>query len=180
MLSMSSSNVALPLSGLAAALALALAACTATPLGATEPHLANAQQKAGPGGELFQKECASCHGKRGEGLGNAPSVIGSGALPVYPPDQTLTTSPGMSNNVNQAMQDASRPPGVPKREAFKNAQNLYDYVSTKMPLPRSKAGTLKPEEYWAITNFMLLAHGSAVPDEGVSDKNASSVTIAPK
>lgn len=181
---MPSTNLALPLGGaavaLVSALALALGACSATPLGATEPNLANAEQKAGPGGELFQKECAACHGKRGEGLANAPGVIGANALPTYPPDQALSTSPGMNSNVQQAMQESSRPPGVPTRDAFRNAQNLYDYVSTKMPLPKSRAGSLKPEEYWAITNFMLLAHGSAVPAEGISDKNASSVPIAPK
>jgi hypothetical protein len=49
-----------------------------------------------------------------------------------------------------------------------------------MPLPKSKAGSLKPEEYWAIINFMLIAHGSAVPAGGITPENAASVQIAPK
>ena len=49
-----------------------------------------------------------------------------------------------------------------------------------MPLPKSRAGTLKPEEYWAITSFMLIAHGSAVPEAGITADNAKSVAIASK
>lgn len=162
------------------ALALALAACSATPLGASEPNLANAQKKAGPGAEAYEKECAACHGKRGEGLSNAPPIIGSNSLPEYPRDKSLSTNPAMSNNASQQAGDTTRPPGAPSRDAFRTAQDLYTYVSTRMPLPKSRAGTLKPEEYWAITSFMLVAHGSAVPEGGVTPENAASVTIAPK
>jgi len=177
---MSRSLLAVLLGCSLAAFGIALGACTSTPLGASEPNLANAQQKAGPGGELFQKECAACHGKRGEGLTNAPAVIGSGALPTYPRDQSLSTNPALSNNAQQQAQDSSRPPGAPSRDPFRTAQDLFSYTSTKMPLPKSRAGSLKPEEYWAIVNFMLLAHGSAVPDAGVTADNAASVQIAPK
>ncbi len=174
------SRLAVLLGGTVTAFGLALAACSATPLGASEPNMANAQKKAGPGGDLYQKECAACHGKRGEGLTNAPGVIGAGALPTYPRDQSLSTNPALSNNAQQQAQDSSRPPGAPSRDPFRTAQDLYNYVSTKMPLPKSRAGSLKPEEYWAVTNFMLVAHGSAVPDGGITAANAASVEIAPK
>jgi hypothetical protein len=49
-----------------------------------------------------------------------------------------------------------------------------------MPLPKSKAGALKPEEYWAISNYVLIAHGSAVPERGVTADNAAGVRIASK
>jgi len=168
------------LGGSITAWGLALAACSATPLGASEPNLANAQKKAGPGADLYQKECAACHGKNGEGLTSAPGVIGAGALPTYPRDNSLSSNPALSNNAQQQQQDSSRPPGAPSRDPFRNAQDLFTYVSTKMPLPKSRAGTLKPEEYWAIVNFMLIAHGSAVPADGVNAGNAASVEIAPK
>jgi mono/diheme cytochrome c family protein len=177
---MSRSLLAVLLGCSVASLAIALGACTSTPLGASEPNLANAQQKAGPGGELYQKECAACHGKRGEGLTNAPAIIGSGALPTYPRDQSLSTNPALSNAASQQQQDSSRPPGAPSRDPFRTAQDLFAYTSTKMPLPKSRAGSLKPEEYWAIVNFMLVAHGSAVPDAGITADNAATVQIAPK
>jgi mono/diheme cytochrome c family protein len=163
-----------------AALAIALAACSATQLGASEPNLASAQKKAGPGGELYDKECAACHGKRGEGLSNAPAVIGANALLEYPRDKSLSTNPAMSNNASQQAGDTTRPPGAPSRDAFRTAKDVFDYVSTRMPLPKSKAGTLKPEEYWAITNYMLIAHGSAVPEGGLTPENAASVQIVAK
>ena len=163
-----------------ATLGIALAACSATQLGASEPNLANAQKKAGPGNDLFEKECAACHGKRGEGLSNAPAIIGATALPEYPRDKSLSTNPSLSNNAAQQVSDSNRPPGAPSRDPFRTAQDLYGYISTKMPLPKSRAGTLKPEEYWAITNFMLVAHGSSVPDAGITAENAGSVQIAPK
>ena len=177
---MSRSLLAVLLGCSLAGLGIVLGACTSTPIGASEPNLANAQQKAGPGGELYQTECAACHGKRGEGLTNAPGVIGSGALPVYPRDDSLSTNPALSNNSQQQAQDSSRPPGAPSRDPFRTAQDLYGYVSTKMPLPKSRAGSLKPEEYWAIVNFMLIAHGSAVPEGGITASNAASVQISPK
>jgi hypothetical protein len=48
-----------------------------------------------------------------------------------------------------------------------------------MPLPKSSAGTLKPDEYWAIVNFMMIAHGVPVPAEGVTEANAKSINIQP-
>jgi mono/diheme cytochrome c family protein len=174
------SRLSVLLGGSVAAFALALAACSASPIGASETNLATAKAKSGPGGDLYEKECGACHGKKGEGLTNAPGVIGSGALPEYPRDASLSTNPALSNSQQQQAGDSSRPPGAPSRDPFRTAQDLYNYVSTKMPLPKSRAGTLKPEEYWAITNFMLLAHGSAVPAGGLTPENAASVQIAPK
>lgn len=177
---MSRSRLAVLLGSSVAVLGIAMAACSATPLGASEPNLASAQKKSGPGGELYDRECSACHGKRGEGMTNAPSVIGAGALAEYPRDKSLSTSPAMSNNAQQQAGDSNRPPGAPSRDPFRTAQDLFSYVSTQMPLPRSRAGTLKPDEYWAITNFLLLAHGSAVPEGGVNASNAGAVRIAPK
>jgi mono/diheme cytochrome c family protein len=177
---MSRSRLAVLLGSSVAVLGIALGACSATPLGASEPNLASAQKQAGPGAELFDRECSTCHGKRGEGMTAAPSVIGSGALAEYPRDKSLSTSPAMSNNAQQQAGDSTRPPGAPSRDPFRTAQDLFNYVSKQMPLPKSKAGSLKPDEYWAITSFMLIAHGSAVPADGVNASNAASIAIAPK
>jgi hypothetical protein len=46
-----------------------------------------------------------------------------------------------------------------------------------MPLPAAKAGSLSAEQYWAIINFMLVAHGVQVPPEGVTEKNAGTVKL---
>ncbi len=166
------------IAGLLGAFVVALSACSVTPLGATDTGIAQARAKSPPGADLFDRQCASCHGKRGEGLTTAPAIMGSSALPKYPRDDTSSSSPSFSTN-QQVQQDATRVPGQSKRGAFVTAQDVYDYVSTRMPLPKSSTGTLKPEEYWAIVNYMLISHGVAVPAEGVSEANATSINIQP-
>ncbi|HEY4106558.1 MAG TPA: cytochrome c [Polyangiaceae bacterium] len=157
-------------------IALALAACSVTPLGASDTGIAQARAKAAPGADLFDRNCASCHGRHGEGLTTAPPIMGPGALSKYPRDDSSSSNPAFATNAN-VQQDTARVPGQPRRGAFETAQDLFDYVSTRMPLPKSAAGTLKPDEYWAIVNFMLIAHGLAVPTEGVTAANAKSVQL---
>jgi mono/diheme cytochrome c family protein len=157
---------------------VALAACTVTPLGATDTGIAQARVKSPPGADAFDRECASCHGRRGEGLTTAPAIMGSGALPTYPRDDNTTSNPAFATT-GQTQQDATRVPGQAKRGPFRTAQDVYDYVSTRMPLPKTAAGTLKPDEYWAIVNYILIAHGVAVPADGVTAANAKAINIQP-
>jgi mono/diheme cytochrome c family protein len=160
--------------GLAAT--LPLAACSVTPLGATESNLATASQNAAPGAAVYRRECAACHGERGEGLASSPAIMGSGALPMYERDPATSTNPAMQDPAER-LRTQNLPPGADVRGAFRTAQDLFAYVSREMPLPRSKAGTLKPEDYWAVTNYVLMGHGVAVPAGGVNPSNAASVPI---
>ena len=153
-----------------------VAACSVTPLGATEANLQAAHQKASPGAGVFRRECASCHGERGEGLASAPAVMGSGALALYERDPATSTNPALQDPAERQRQQ-NLPPGADTRGAFRTAEDVFNYVSREMPLPRSKAGTLKPEEYWAVTNYLLVGHGVVVPEGGVSASNAANVPI---
>jgi mono/diheme cytochrome c family protein len=153
-----------------------VSACSATQLGGTEANVATARQKSPPGAEVFDRECAGCHGRRGEGLTAAPAIMGPSALPTYPRDQS-SSSAGLNPGAPPQNQDSTRPAGAPSRDAFRNAQDLFDYTSQRMPLPKSRAGSLKPEEYWAVINYMLVAHGTPVPEGGVTADNAKSVPI---
>ena len=154
--------------------AAAVIACTASQRGATEANLATANSKAADGGKLFEQKCASCHGQRGEGI-TAPAIIGYGALPEYPRESSLSNNPALNDPSELKLRESARPAGAPKREPFKNAQDVYSYISQRMPL--REAGSLKPEEYWAILNFVLVANGTSVPDGGISSSNASTVSI---
>ncbi len=153
-----------------------LAACTATPLGATSEGITLARAKSPPGADVFSRACAPCHGKRGEGLTTAPPIMGTGALPVYPRDDS--SSPQFTTTTNsQQQQDSTRFPGQSKRGPFHTAQDLYDYVSERMPPPRGRTETLTREDYWAVVNYVLVAHGVTVPTAGVSASNAKTVDI---
>ncbi len=104
--------------------------------------------------------------------------MGVSALAKYPRDDTSSSSPSFTTGAN-VQQDTTHVPGQSKRGAFVTAQDVFDYVSTRMPLPKSSAGTLKPEEYWAIVNYMLLADSVVVPTEGVTEANAKTIVLHP-
>ena len=153
-----------------------LSNCTVTPLGASDDGIAKARIQSPPGADMYDRECASCHGKHGEGLTTAPAVMGAGGLPTYPRDDSSSSSSTFATSA-QIQGDATRVPGQSKRQPFRTAQDVYDYVSSRMPLPKSRAGTLKPEEYWAIVNYLLIANGGPVPAGGVTEANAKSVAL---
>lgn len=160
------------------AIALALfAACASTPRGATEANFARAKNVAPSGAALFARECASCHGARGELAGNTPQILGEGALPEYPRPRNVNADPAAGDPESLKLEAQARPPGAPWRDPFRTARDLHTYVSTHMPLPKERAGSLSPEDYWAIINFMLVAHGVQVPPEGVNPQNAAVVKL---
>jgi mono/diheme cytochrome c family protein len=163
---------------LSLALAVAMAwSCASTQYGATDANLARAESGAPQGASLFERECAPCHGERGESAGEAPRVLGPGALPEYPRERNVNASPATGDPESLRLEAQSRPAGAPWRDPFRTARDLYDFISKKMPMPAKKAGTLSEEDYWAIVNFMLLAHGIQVPQQGVTRANASSVKL---
>ncbi len=150
-------------------------ACAATPLGATDAGVTAARDKAPQGADVFARECASCHGRRGEGLTSAPAIMGPGALPLYARDPSTTGNVALQA---QQQQDQNlRSADQRTRPPFRTAADLHQYVSHFMPLPQARMGSLKPDEYWAVVNFILLAHGAPVPAEGVNESNAANVPV---
>jgi mono/diheme cytochrome c family protein len=162
--------------GLLATLELA-GACAGRQRGATPQNLAKAQSAVPNGLALFKNHCAGCHGQRGESLGRAPRILGPGALPKYPAEQNLNADPAAGDPELLRLRAQTRPAGAPSRDPFSSAEDLFQFVSKNMPRAPEKPGSLRPEEYWAIINFMLIAHGIDVPPGGVSAQNAISVKL---
>jgi cytochrome c len=160
-----------------AAISLLVACAASTPRGATEANLAHARSSAPNGAALFEQHCASCHGERGESGSRAPRIMGEGALPEYPPERDVNADPAAGDPELLRLRAQTRPAGAPWRDPFRTAADLYGFVSHNMPLPAQKAGSLAPEQYWAIIHFILVAHGVRVPPEGVTAANASSVKL---
>jgi mono/diheme cytochrome c family protein len=157
--------------------AMVVGACAATATGASDANLARARSVASTGADVYARECAECHGQRGEGLGNAPAIMGPGALPEFPRDQTATGSPRTTDPQELQIRQLTRPQGAPTRDPFRTAQDVYRYVSVYMPMGRSRAGQLKPEQYWAAITYILLANGAKVPDSGINESNASTIPV---
>jgi hypothetical protein len=161
----------------AAACALALACGASTPPGANDANLAQARSRANAGAALYDRACAKCHGPRGEGLAAAPPIVGVTGLPRYPRDQSGVQ---LYQDPQQIQRQAQlRVPGAASRPEFVTANDVFQY------LQRHRSEVIKPDtsidvsddELWAVLTFVLIAHGSAVPDAGLSPENAASVLI---
>ncbi|HMI84088.1 MAG TPA: c-type cytochrome [Polyangiaceae bacterium] len=152
-------------------------ACGATQFGATPANLAQARTVTARGADLFAKECAECHGDRGEGLAQAPAVLGPGALPIYPRDSAGAGSLAINDSEQLRIRQQTRPAGAPWRDPFRTAQDLFEFLKTHPA--KKRAEWVAPDDYWAVATFMLAAHGSAVPAAGINADNASSVAIQP-
>ena len=161
------------------AFGIGIVACGVAQLGATEANLAKARSGAQAGGDVYGQQCAGCHGERGEGTAKGPAVMGAGALPVFPSDQDRAGKSQFSDPDTLEEEARARPAGAPSRDPFRNALDLFNFVSTRMPRPKDRVGSLQPDQYWAVVNFILTAHGSAVPEGGVNASNAATVEIAP-
>jgi mono/diheme cytochrome c family protein len=159
--------------GAAACLLALLSACTVRQLGASDASLEQAKSTAAAGAALFEGQCAQCHGSRGEGRGGAPAVMGAGALPRYPREDTLAQSGYVGRD---GQPGATRPPGpVAGRPEFVTAENLQAYLAYHMP--KVKQQPLTQEDYWDIVQFMLIAHGCEVPPQGISEDNAAKIAV---
>jgi hypothetical protein len=154
---------------------LVVLGCAAAQLGATPGDLARANNQAAPGASAFAKACARCHGQRGEGLGGVPALLGTGALPEYPRGAGSSGDPTLIDPQQMQIEMQSRPAGAAWRDPFRNAQDLYNFTSARMP--KSHPGELTPSDYWAVVNFLFAAQGATLPPGGIGSTNASSVPI---
>jgi mono/diheme cytochrome c family protein len=161
--------------GVFIACGLLVLGCAATQLGATLGDLARAHDQANQGATIFAGECAQCHGQRGEGIGVVPAILGPGALPEYPRNMGGSSDPGLTDPQLLQIEAQARPAGAAWRDPFRNVQDLYNFTSTQMP--KGDKGKLKPADYWAVVNFLLVAQGAILPAGGVGPANASSTPI---
>jgi cytochrome c len=87
---------------------------------------------------LYMEHCAACHGAKGEGNGSFPALVGGqGTLAAKNPQLTVGSY-------------------------WPFATTIWDYVNRAMPYP--SAGTLKPDEVYALTAYVL-AMNHIVPED---------------
>jgi mono/diheme cytochrome c family protein len=153
---------------------IGLLGCAATQIGATPDELARAQAQSAQGAMTFKAECASCHGERGEGLASAPAIMGPGALPEYP-RTTGAGDPTLTDPQLLQIQAQTRPQGAAWRDPFRNAQDLFTFMTTH--LPKSRAAALTPADYWAVVSYLLAAQGATLPPAGLDQASGASVPI---
>ena len=110
----------------------------------TGTELPQGRGTAKEGEQLFrQKGCAGCHGATGTG-GRAPALVKGG------PPAGGTPPPGM-----EGMHMVPDTGIMALRSPF--AVTIWDYISRGMPLNRE--GTLKPNEVYSLTAYLLNKNG---------------------
>jgi len=128
---------------------------TPTPTPGPSPTPATAQsfsEQVSLGQTLYAQNCAKCHGDSGQG-DPGPRVVGikEGALPLDPP--------------------AGR---KARKSQFVTVADVAEFVTQNMP-PK-KAGSLTPDQYWAILAFDLHANGIDLPSP-LTPELAKTLTI---
>jgi cytochrome c len=135
--------------------------------------LADGPTAAERGNDIFQGHCSTCHGDRGQGLDEWRKEWD-------PAHQNCTQSKCHGDNHPP---DGFRLPNnfAPKiigdntLTDLKTAQDLYNFISKKMPF--QAPGSLTPDEYWLLASFLTNQHNSAVTE--VNAQNATSISLHP-
>jgi S-disulfanyl-L-cysteine oxidoreductase SoxD len=105
------------------------------------------------GRDLFiEKGCSQCHGRNGEG-GRAPTLIVM---------KGMSTMPGRMPGMDMGIQ----PPGLMAVSA-PFATTMWDYINRGMPLGRE--GSLKPDDVYALTAFLLFRNDVIKSEDEVLD-----------
>ena len=104
------------------------------------------------GDEIFQAQCAACHGEFGQGVGRWPVLAGgAGTLKADRPDKTIGSF-------------------------WPDLSTVFDYI--KRAMPYGNAQSLSNDEVYALTAY-LLSMNDIVKDENfeLSEKNFTSVKM---
>jgi mono/diheme cytochrome c family protein len=129
--------------------------------------------QADEGAQLYWLHCQPCHGDRAQGLTDEWRA-------QYPPEDRNCWDSGCHGQrpyENGFKLPTAVPalvgPGTLTR--YPTAAELYAFVSNAMPY--QAPGSLRAEEYWAITAFLLRAHG--LPDAALPVADAAEAAAIP-
>ena len=112
------------------------------------------------GAPLYAQKCAACHGATGSG-GRAPQLIKT--------DSTAAAGkepPCLAPCIRGANVMAIHSP---------YATTIWDYINRGMPF--GKEGSLKPDEVYALTAFLLYKNGIIPEDQVVDEKNLPQIKM---
>lgn len=113
------------------------------------------------GATIYAQKCAACHGKNGY-EGRAPQLIRFD--PSGPPPEKLP--PCLTPCIRGGNVMGLHSP---------YATTIWDYINRGMPF--SKEGTLKPDEVYALTAFLLFKNGVIPEDQVVDAKSLPQVKM---
>ena len=89
------------------------------------------------GVEVYAKQCAGCHGPKGEGMPGNPKLVGA-----EPKDFSFARDTKATKTVGNY---------------WPYATTLYDYVNRAMPF--ATPGSLPPDDVYSVVSFILVQNG---------------------
>jgi mono/diheme cytochrome c family protein len=98
---------------------------------------------AAQGAAVFAKQCASCHGPKGEGLPPIPKLVGP-----QPTDFTFGDDPKLTKTIGNY---------------WPYATTLYDYINRAMPF--ATPGILPPNDVYSVVAYLLAENGIIKPTD---------------
>jgi cytochrome c len=128
------------------------------------------------GAQVYYQVCMACHGDRGQGLTDEWRQV------LDPPDRNCWQSG--CHNPHHPPDGFVFPKVVPAvvgagvLEQFQTAANLHAFIQSKMPF--QAPGSLKEDEYWQLTAFLLRANGYTLPSIPLDEQTAQRLFLAPQ
>lgn len=131
--------------------------------------------QADQGGQVYYLVCMVCHGDQGQGLTPQwiADSVGMGPLscysakchgPHHPPDGFV-----LPRNIPPV-----RTPGI--RASFKTAWDLYEFIHARMPY--QAPASLKDDQYWQVTAFIMRINGIDLGNFTLNAANAKQVILS--
>jgi len=114
------------------------------------------------GAPLYAQKCAACHGATGYG-GRAPQLI-----------RTESTTPPPAGKAPPCLSPCIRNETVMGIYS-PYATTIWDYINRGMPF--AKEGSLKPNEVYALTAFLLFKNGVIPEDQVVDAQNLPQIKM---
>jgi hypothetical protein len=107
------------------------------------------------GVDVYAKQCASCHGAKGEGIAPYPKLIGP-----EPKNFPFGDDPKAVKTIGNY---------------WPYATTLYDYINRAMPFNASS--TLKPDEVYSVVAFLLAENGIIGKDAVMNSRTLPAVKM---
>lgn len=165
----------LTVSGSASGLVTPTVNMVPTPDRLQRPTLPAQPNQADLGSQVYYYVCMACHGDRGQGL--SEEWIAAWELGKESCWQSRCHA---SNHPEEGFELPRSIPAVvgPHIAArFASAQELHDYLKAAMPW--HAPGSLKDEEYWQLTAYLLRLNGFDPGDQVLQDGNAADFRLRP-
>jgi mono/diheme cytochrome c family protein len=146
---------------------------TVLPPNLTPPVLPAHPTQADQGQQVYYQVCMVCHGDQGQGLTKEwiAESTAMGPLSCY-----TAKCHGPAHPANGFLLPKTIPPvrSATIRTSFPTAFALYQFMHTVMPY--QAPGSLKDEEYWQLTAFIMRINGADLGTRNLSLVNAKSIT----